>query len=842
MSIPKHKDPSYQDRVAIAPYNFVPLPEAILTAPEPPPQDVFDGSLLSGKFTCTLTTASPLYIRAARRLAEYLKKDGEQPSAPYYQENEKDLRIPGSSLRGMLRTLVEVVAHARLSPVVDKPLFFRTVDSTSIGDAYGARMVGGDRGAEGAITLAKAGYMEVRNGDYYIRPALEINGVQHYRLEEDIALEVIPNLNTMSLSYEETNRRGETETKYRFNSRKNNPDTPYEMLRCPVWFRPTGPKTHIDSACYYAEVTEVVVSDQKPSGTGWERGWFVGTGWVPSKPKHRGKHRHWIVGPPDPDDTHLIPVSDDDIDLYLESGIPRDMKKMSVLPHPGDGGPKPIPCFYTFWEDQEGGLHVAFGHTGMFRLPYQKTPADMLPSSLKADESKYDLAEAMFGYVDAKQKGARKPVAGRVFVTDAKFTGKPDEALLPEVVLSDQALSSPKPTTFQHYLTQSNPDDKDHLSHYDDPNTKTTLRGHKFYWHVGEDVTARLNQAIPIDPRRPQNAVNKFKPVKPNQKFVFEIHFENLRPEELGALLWVLEKAKDPKYRLKLGMGKPYGFGSIAISHEVEITDRKKRYKSLMDGDAWQLGAENESNKTLENARVSFTRFVLSDARVNPAHAACIEDLPRIQELLALLSWDEKPDPERLTRYMELKEFTSEKHIFTNQRGKFSRRPVLPNPTTVARHHSWFPGLKEHAPKGTPARTRKQPKPTDLEITGQPRSRFHPKPAPRKTPIEPPPEPYVRPPKPVVVRPTPVDKRASELKVGDCIQAFTGKQVPPKRGDLELRPDFDKKRSYNVYVLVLEEDRKGYEFRKERPVLLTILAIEGNDQAGYEILCTPAED
>ena len=61
-----HKNPSYKNRVAVAPYNFVPLPETILTLDNPPSNDRYDPDLLTGKLSCTLTTSSPLYVRAAR--------------------------------------------------------------------------------------------------------------------------------------------------------------------------------------------------------------------------------------------------------------------------------------------------------------------------------------------------------------------------------------------------------------------------------------------------------------------------------------------------------------------------------------------------------------------------------------------------------------------------------------------------------------------------------------------------------------------------------------------------------------------------------------------------------
>ena len=49
--------------------------------------------------------------------------------------------------------------------------------------------------------------------------------------------------------------------------------------------------------------------------------------------------------------------------------------------------------------------------------------------------------------------------------------------------------------------------------------------------------------------------------VKPKTKFKAEIRFDNLNEAELGALLWLC--SLDKKYYLKVGAGKPLGFGSV---------------------------------------------------------------------------------------------------------------------------------------------------------------------------------------------------------------------------------------------------------------------------------------
>ena len=356
------------------------------------------------------------------------------------------------------------------------------MDVSSIGKAYGKRMSGGDAGEQGWFTLAKAGYMELHGGDYFIRPAKELMGTQHYRVREDVAIQA--------------GIRGLTNMAFKRDNGKWAPNKEYHWVREPVWFKPVEPSSHLpELPTFYADVSEVRFQEEKPQGNEWERGWFIAGGWVPSTRGGRGKNRHWIIGPATDDDHQLIPVLDKDVDLYKASGRTQaiDKDKKSVLPtHDKES----IPCFYTFWKDEEGEQRVAFGHTGMFRLPYQQSPLQMIPDALKNVEG-YDLAETLFGFVD-QSKSERSALAGRVFITDASLVGDPKQAVMEEKVLSDQALSGPKPTTIQHYLTQSDPDHPENLKHYDsDSNTETNLRGHKFYWHVGASADFEKEAGTP---------------------------------------------------------------------------------------------------------------------------------------------------------------------------------------------------------------------------------------------------------------------------------------------------------------------------------------------------------
>lgn len=126
-----HTNPSYRDREAIAPYNFVPLPAEARSARQPPSHDAFhaqeDGRpVYTGHFTCTLTTETPCFIRgpiSARDLAE--GKEAKNAPAFFSLDGGRSPRIPGSSLRGLFRNLVEIISGSRIPALSAQPPAYR---------------------------------------------------------------------------------------------------------------------------------------------------------------------------------------------------------------------------------------------------------------------------------------------------------------------------------------------------------------------------------------------------------------------------------------------------------------------------------------------------------------------------------------------------------------------------------------------------------------------------------------------------------------------------------------------------------------------------------------------
>jgi len=732
MATGSRNNPTNSGPTASAPYNFVPLPTQVVKAVEHPDDlPSHDASYTlanyphTGHIVVKVTTLSPLYVRSGLSThppgpgqpSEFeraqMERDDDsvrnfrsaiknKPEFFYTCDPEQPV-IPGSTLRGMLRALIEIISYSKVQPVSDKRLFFRTLDNSSLGKAYNQRMVESlgqiqptpsDPKANGYRARVCAGFFRIRaDGSCYIETCdvarIEISDVlklfglnrreQLYELDnKPVSSKDLNNPNqTPSWRYQHSQIRVAVDAQEKdyffpkkFNQKTNKPVHPDFYLR----FRKAWPPEDKDG-------------DIAQTGT------LVLTGHVPSKhmafvflPRKRPDSIDVPNDPEDPDLNHRLVDRFHDNDQItpwqvnaFPPGKPNGAKRLR------SGGLRDgEPVFYLI----ENGTLTFFGRAQMFRLPYRNRPIDLVPSHLRQPEDT-DLAEAIFGYVgkskQAPQGDRRRSYSGRVSVTDAVLvknyspeqlwlTGNASKPLTPRI------LASPKPTAFQHYLEQKSAQKK-HLLHYD---SSTYIRGHKLYWRKGKRSLQDIQESDPewldvsgkVKDESSQHTL--LKPVNAGIEFRFTIYFENLSDVELGALQWALTLPgpNDRHYCHALGMGKPLGMGAVKLSVEsLHLDSRVDRYARLFDSRSdkteWHVG----SPATKLDFTSDFEKFILRSLPQSETKGAKrLRDVPRIQSLLALMEWRDAFPSLQEREYMSLK--------------KFKQRPVLPNPLQVANRSS----------------------------------------------------------------------------------------------------------------------------------------------------------
>lgn len=559
---------------AEVPYNFVPLPDDVYLCPH-------ENGTLSGWLEVELEALTPLYVRAGvvPRLAcecdppgvVWRDWDGEANGAKGYCEffhhgDPARPVIPGSTLRGLLRAMVVILADGALSTAPRGRVVYRAFREpphvrTAVRLSYQGRFTPDDPtpGAtqypayRGARTV-RAGYLaRDDDGQWVIVPALHLGSAStgFIRVEKD--------------------------------------HTGAPQLR-PVHVQPAGPTAH--GNLVYAR------SDRRP---GWDD---VPGGWVRAVQVSTGGARDPVLGPPAGDagkfmdpavflpdlggailkiPQEVVRAYERDRDQPRSAGhagrrtFGADPPKLSKVKVGDPQMTDLVPCFYL----EDNGEIKGFGPTLFFRIPYEHPPSAFAGRQL--NETEDDLATRLFGRLDGPTPRSR------VRVGSLHYESGPG----PGPYVSPPPLLAPKPAAVQLYLRQAaNAAAAYYRTYHDDPTTTVTrLAGVKLYRHAPL-TSADLGRPPFADPTRVDAGDRKtrtvIRPVGDGTRFVGRISFDRLTKVELGALLTAVDPRppRSGTYAHKLGMGRPLGLGSVRLTvRSVHLVQEKERYERFLAED-----------------------------------------------------------------------------------------------------------------------------------------------------------------------------------------------------------------------------------------------------------------
>lgn len=512
---------------ATATYNFVGLPEKILPAQfdgvEGFKEHIGAAENLSGEISLDIEALTPLFIGGL----------GSKSFAP------ADMPIiPGSTLRGMFKNLFKVVTCGTFlgqEDFNDEHIYFRCLMGVrrypwtkDLNKLYNGRMIHSAKGKDGKlrpVKSARPGFLICTNDNkFFIAPSIYNSD----RKEDRILIR----------EYE----------------KKFNVKIPERNSSCVKWhgtaaYIITGSQANwklLDEKAYANLKTD---DEKKKAGKQFIR--YTRLDYVD------WSRDHWIALPDEVLSSYRHDRNRSGVNLLedkwsFKGKLPPDVKTLT-------------PCHFLEEKEQI----TAFGHGQCFRIPYQKRIGDAVPKNLQSD--KIDFADALFG---------GKNWASRVYFEDAvpvNFSELREAMVHP--------LMQPNPTSYQLYLKQ----DSDKLKHWDTVDAK--LRGYKFYWHNdtpdwhANESERKLNDERIKKKQEPLTKV--ITPLDKGSHFTAKIRFKNLSAVELGAFMMIfdLDGAKNPAY--KIGMGKPFGFGSIKITPTLFI-ECENAYTELFDANGWK--------------------------------------------------------------------------------------------------------------------------------------------------------------------------------------------------------------------------------------------------------------
>lgn len=636
---PRQTSSSGNELTAIsAPYNFVPLAKWVYLPPwgsavshDVPFQDGY-----CGEIHYTLKAHTPLLVGGPRTPASSQKAGDVYP----FKLPDGRYAIPGSSLKGMLRNVVEIAAFGRMRQIDSIRPALRDITGRHVAASYMAKLAN-----------VKAGFLVKRsrptgNGEAEAPPCeiipCNMARLEHRALEE--AMSVQETIFTKGLST------GAKYERWQELCKEKERDPASIIFKC----RRPGEDA-------YALFDE--------SGN-YQNGMPVFTGQISDSKKRGGKHRDFI----------FYDAREHEAKISVSATAWRDFLSIYGNDEPNVSrksgsswsgywkqryfNGERVPVFYIEEESGCGKQLRAFGLAYLLKIPGDFSTRQLLQHSAPAHAQSpgstcgYDLADLLFGAVDEESSDAS--LRGRVFCETAVALGTPQEEEQGPVILG-----GPKPSYFPNYLTHpaSAPSWKlsreaQYVTYIGSTQSgaKPTLRGFKRY-------PVRPDPSIP--PRQDtggNKAVQVLLHALPKDtQFDGRVVFHNLKCEELGALLWALTWGGDQELRHSLGMGKPFGFGQISI----ELKHSQSRlFPNAADTQRHAICLNEKIEDELMNA---FSEAMDVVVKHYEKSGLSWSETPQLRNLTAMATPNKAKTPEGSAdkgytlRNMELNEFTSAK-------------------------------------------------------------------------------------------------------------------------------------------------------------------------------------
>jgi len=548
-----------------SPYYFVPFSKdkketKVFTPPNPElvshDHPYEDG--VSGFLEIELENTTPLYIRNAGDHRDYLKSSflddcrtireknqgtDANISASIYREMSGFANyvrpysigpkpaIPGTTLKGCIRTILQIISNGRCEPVNDRRYSLRSLDEKYKEDYR-------DHFKDDKVHAGWIRWNEPKN-QYELIPCKQAKILQ-------TELEQYANSNSVGAALN-LGKQQDAQEKYEA-WEKNQKKEPAIYVK--------GHIAHLKRPS-----KEAHKFDQK-------KGTPVFVGQIQNRDdnnlKDKSKKREYFFY--DMDESKTIPISEKIWQGFLDSHEDTNRNPTASWKYWKEELAKnpalKIPVFYL----TESGKNLlenpdaevsSFGLSRLYRLPYKLSLHDAIPEAhrppehteepAKEGEDPYPDFQPDFPSLLLGEAREHRALKGRVSFGHLAIShsGGKNNAVI-------TILGSPQPGYAPNYMKNGKT-----MMHED-----AQLNGWKFY-PARQDGAAPAHNPLPTDNLKVATA---FEPLSQGNQFKGKVRFHNLRPHELGALIWALTFGGREECRHRLGMAKPLGYGCAKIS------------------------------------------------------------------------------------------------------------------------------------------------------------------------------------------------------------------------------------------------------------------------------------
>ncbi len=241
-----------------------------------------------------------------------------------------------------------------------------------------------------------------------------------------------------------------------------------------------------------------------------------------------------------------------------------------------------FPVYYSKVGDDNS--YVMLSPACITREIYKTKIRDLLHKHINCNgKDKLCPACALFGILGKDESGKSFQVTSRLRFSDAYLTDEFQEKYKKEPeslyvgVVTLRPLSSPKLSNMEFYLKKPNEAWFWTYDYYIDSKGEIhvspgELNGRKFYWH---------NMNPNMDNQEADGLNTTIRPIVDGIEFYGSVFFDSVSKEELDQLIYTLEAGDneiigEKKHGYKLGHAKPLGLGSVAIQIDTMVLHSHK--------------------------------------------------------------------------------------------------------------------------------------------------------------------------------------------------------------------------------------------------------------------------
>ena len=519
-----------------APYNFIPLNKEVFFpewADNVSQEYPFENSE-SGSIDIEIETFSPIFIKNSK---EYAQNEVMEFCHFIDENGNKKYYIPGSSLKGMIRNVLEILSFSKIDFIDDDTYAVR--DLSSAQNFYMKQMNLIDK------PFTRAGWLKKEGEKYIIEDCGTPGRISHQEIDKAFNIEFAKYFQSPLFDSSDNNQKT---AKYK-----------YDIIGQITPTIKVGP-------AYSSKTNQKYDKRQfHKYDTNGKEGILVLTG-QPTPRQNSGQ-----MG--DGKGFEFV-FFEKQTELEVDKKVFENFKFAYF--DGKDTQPKESPD-WTFWKEKlyngekipvffqkdDKGNVLHFGLSYLYKLPYEHSIKEGLYSEHLKD--KLDLAQTIFGIESNEEKN--KGLKGRVIFSHLEGFNCEEDGIKEEI------LATPRASYYPIYISQNcNNGSVENYKTYNDDEFK--IAGRKRY--------PIRNRIFSTNPIHNQLVNTKFKPLKKG-KFKGKMVYHNLKKEELGAILSAITFHLNNECYHNIGMAKPLGYGKIKIKiNGIDAKEYIKEFEKVM--------------------------------------------------------------------------------------------------------------------------------------------------------------------------------------------------------------------------------------------------------------------